>query len=61
MLIMHHPAGDAPLPFPKPCFLISMDNLAKSFESPYAVQRKNFISWVISNIAATAVSSTPKD
>ncbi len=61
MLITHHPAWDASLPSPKPCILISTVEPAKSFESLYAVWKKNFISWIVSDMAATTVSSTPKD
>ncbi len=61
MPITYHPAGDAPLPCPKPCVLISMEDQAKVFKSPYAVCRKNFISCIASSIDETAMLSTPKD
>jgi hypothetical protein len=61
MLIAHHPAGDSPLSCPSPRILILMVEPANVFESPYAVCRKIFISYIVSSIAKTAVLSTPED
>ncbi len=60
MLMIAHPAGDAPLPWQCPWVLISKFELAKSVESMNPVRRKNFISWIMVSVASTRVDGMPK-
>ena len=59
MLTTAHPAGAAPFPWHSPCVFISIVAPEKSFESPNAVRRKNFISCMAFSIVVAAVSGMP--
>jgi hypothetical protein len=61
MLITHHPDGEVPFPWPRPYVFTLMVKPENSLESLNAVLRKNLISCIVSRIAFTAISSTPKD
>jgi hypothetical protein len=59
MLTTAHLAGAALMLCHRPCVLTSTREPEKSFESPYAVQRKNFISCMVFNIAPVASFDIP--
>ena len=59
MLITAQPAGEAPLPCVSPWNLTSALLPLNDSESPYAVRRKYFISWIVVSIDEIASSGTP--